>query len=225
MADKRITQLNPLSNLAGEDLFAVVDVDAQETKKTTYADLTGSLRQDIVTSYGLYSQTGSSVPITGITGVSTATSGSLLSGGIGTLTVPANGFQKGDTFHAKLAGKVNMANSHTLDIQFRADGNVLADTGIISMPKTTDNQNWILDITFVIREIGTAGNASILTSGMFTVRKDAAGEVVSEIFSFVNSTTFDTTVDNTLNVIGVMGPNCISTENIYSELFTLNKVY
>lgn len=219
MPNLPISQLPEASPLVGDELF--VTVQDGVTKYTTGA----GIKYVPGNNYGLYSQTGSSAPITGITGVSTATSGSLLDGGLGTLTVPANGFRKGDTFHAKLAGKVNMLNSHTLDIQFKSDGSTLADTGEISMPKTTDNQNWILDTTFIIREVGTAGTASILSSGMFTVRKDAAGEVISEIFSFVNNTTFDTTKDNTLSIIGVMGPSCGATENIFSEFFTLNKVF
>ena len=48
MADKKITELNALTTPVGEDLFAVVDIDANETKKTTYADLTSSLQEDIV---------------------------------------------------------------------------------------------------------------------------------------------------------------------------------
>lgn len=39
MADKRITQLNGLSNVDANDLFAVVDVSAQETKKVSYSNL------------------------------------------------------------------------------------------------------------------------------------------------------------------------------------------
>lgn len=219
MPNLPISGLPQSAQLQGGELFATVQDGV--TKYTTLNNITYVSGN----SYGLYNQTGSSTPITGITGVSTPTSGSLLDGGIGTLSVPANGFKVGDAFNAKLAGKVNMANGHTLDIQFKSNGSTLADTGEISMPKTTDNQNWILDITFIIQNTGSAGTASILSSGIFTVRKDAAGEVINEIFSFNNSTTFDTTISNTLNVTGIMGPSCISTENIYSELFTLNKVF
>jgi len=219
MPNLPISLLPAASPLVGDELF--VTVQDGVTKYTTG----NGIKYVPGSNYGLYSQTGSSVPITGITGISTPTSGSLLDGGTGTLTVPANGFQKGDTFHAKLAGKVNMANGHTLDIQFKADGSTLVDTGEISMPKTTDNRNWHLDINFIIRNTGTAGTASILSSGMFTVRKDAAGEVVSELFSFQNNTTFDTTISNTISIIGIMGPACTDTENIYSELFILNKVF
>ena len=43
MPDKRITQLNQLDEIANEDLFAVVDIDGQETKKVTFDGLKQNL--------------------------------------------------------------------------------------------------------------------------------------------------------------------------------------
>jgi len=43
MSDKRITQLNQLDEIANEDLFAVVDIDGQETKKVTFDGLKQNL--------------------------------------------------------------------------------------------------------------------------------------------------------------------------------------
>ena len=51
MADKRITQLNELTSPANNDLFAVVDVSAQETKKVSYGNLTDSLSNTLVPCY------------------------------------------------------------------------------------------------------------------------------------------------------------------------------
>ena len=43
MPNKRITQLNQLDVIANEDLFAVVDLDGQETKKVTFDGLKQNL--------------------------------------------------------------------------------------------------------------------------------------------------------------------------------------
>lgn len=43
MPNKRITQLNQLDVIANEDLFAVVDLDGQETKKVTFDSLKQNL--------------------------------------------------------------------------------------------------------------------------------------------------------------------------------------
>jgi hypothetical protein len=42
MADKRISQLDPLSTASSNDLFAIVDINVDETKKITVADLMGT---------------------------------------------------------------------------------------------------------------------------------------------------------------------------------------
>ena len=216
MPDKRITQLNPLSNPDGEDLFAVVDVDAQETKKTTYADLTGSLRQDIVSTYGLFNQTGSSTPITGSTAET-----SLIGGGVGTLSVPANGFTKGDAYHAILTGVSHFHNNDTIRIRIKADSQILADTGNITLTGAIDRR-WKMEIYFSIREIGAAGVASILTAGTFMYTKDASDDFQGINFGTENNTTFNTTIDNTLEVTAQFN----NVQNgIYSSIFTLNKTY
>ena len=216
MPNKRITQLNPLSNPAGEDLFAVVDVDAQETKKTTYADLTGSLRQDIVTSYGLFNQTGSSTPITGSTAEA-----SLIGGGVGTLSVPANAFQKGDAYHAIITGISHFHNNDTVRIRIKSDSQILVDTGTITLTGAIDRR-YKLEIYFSIDEIGPAGTAIIFTAGTFMYTKDASDDFIGVNFGTENSTTFDTTIDNTLEVTAQFN----NVQNgILSRIFTLHKTY
>ena len=216
MPDKRITQLNPLSNPAGEDLFAVVDVDAQETKKTTYADLTGSLSQDIITTYGLYNQTGSSIPITGSTAET-----SLIGGGVGTLSVPANGFTKGDAYHAIITGICHFHNNDTVRIKVKTDTQILADTGDVTLTGAIDRR-YKLEIFFSIDEVGTAGNAIIFTAGTFMYTKDAANDFQGINFGTENSTTFDTTTDNTLEVTAQFNN---AQNGIYSRIFTLTKTF
>jgi len=217
MPNLPISQLPQSTALQGSELF--VNVQGGVTKYTTLNNITYTSGN----SYGLFVQTGSSDPVEG-SASNVATSGSLLGDGNGTLSVPANAFQIGDTFHAKLAGKITISNNHTLDIQFKSDGINLVDTGEITMAGST-NKNWSLDVTFVIQETGSAGTASILSSGNLMVRTNSAGDVVTEIFSLTNNTTFDTTIDNTLSVDGILGPNVTASESIYTEMFILHKLY
>ena len=217
MPNLPISGLPAASALDGSELFATVQDGV--TKYTTLNSITFVQGN----SYGLYNQTGSSTPITGVT-ASIETSGSLLDGGIGTLTVPANGFNVGDAFHARLSGKITIANNHDLDIHFDAGDVTLVDAGPITMAGST-NKNWALDVTFIIQNTGSAGTASILSSGELTVRTDSANDVVTEIFSSQNNTTFDTTISNTLSITGILDAACGTSENIYSELFVLHKIY
>lgn len=66
---------------------------------------------------GLYTQIGASTRIT-----NTTVETSLLDGGVGTLSVPANGFKIGDSFFAIATGHVSAVNNHTLRIRIKSDG-------------------------------------------------------------------------------------------------------
>jgi len=217
MPNLPISGLPAGSTLDGTELFAIVQDGV--TKYTTL----NAINTSTTSNYGLYNQTGSSTPITGVT-ASIETSGSLLDGGVGTLTVPANGFNIGDAFHARLSGKITIANNHDLDIHFDSGATTLVDTGAITMAGST-NKNWSLEVTFIIQNTGSAGTASILSSGELTVRTDSSNDVVTEIFSSTNNTTFDTTINNTLSITGILDAACGTSENIYSELFVLHKIY
>jgi hypothetical protein len=168
--------------------------------------------------YGLFNQTGSSTPVLGNT-----PSGSLLAGGVGTLSVPANGFAIGDAFTITMFGNLSSNNGHGLEIIVASNGTVLADTSTITMPGAT-NQGWKLDVNFAINKIGGAGTAEITSAGIFTFRTNSSGDVITEIFSAVNNTTFNTTIGNTLDIKALWtGAN--SSDSIYSNLATLKKTY
>lgn len=214
MPNLPISGLPAGSALDGTELFAIVQDGV--TKYTTAQNI------NYVTSnsYGLFNQTGSSAPVSG----STHVSGSLIDGGVGTLSVPANGFTKGDAYELVMAGYLNSSNGTTLDIHVDAGSVRLADTDPITMAGAA-NQNWRLTINFSINEIGGAGTAAIQTVGTFQYRKDASDAFISEIFEFNNNTTFDTTIDNTLDIIANWGNSPTDADSIYSLIFTLKKVY
>ena len=168
---------------------------------------------------GLYAQTANSTPIT-----NTTSELSLLDGGVGSLTVPANGFAVGDSFQANLSGHINSKNNDKIQIRIKtAAGVLLADTGQITMPSCT-NQHWDLKINFTIRALGTATVASIASTAMFTYTKNASNAFEGENVSIINSTTFDTTVNNTLQITAQWNA-ADSLNSIYTELFTLFKTY
>jgi hypothetical protein len=166
----------------------------------------------------LYTQTNSSTPVT-----NTTTETSLLDGGVGTLTVPANGFQVGDSFHAILTGHISSVNNHKLQLRIKTNGTVLADTGQVIMSGAT-NKHWKLEIYFTVRTTGTSGAASIVTGGAFMYTKDASNAFEGANFSTETFTGFNTTVSNTL-VITAQWDTADPGDSIYSEIFTLNKTY
>jgi len=166
----------------------------------------------------LYTQTASSTPVT-----NTTTETSLLDGGLGSLSIPADGFNVGDSFHAILTGYISAVNNHTLRIRIKTDGIVLADTGVITMAGAT-NRHWKLEIYFTIRTLGASGVASIATGGTFMYTKNASTNFEGTNFSTETTTGFDTTISNTLSITAQWG-TANAGDSIYSEIFTLNKTY
>jgi hypothetical protein len=91
------------------------------------------------------------------------------------------------------------------------------------MPQTT-NKHYTVDLNFTVRTIGAAGVASIATGMVFTYSKDASNAFEGYNSTIINNTTFDTTSTNTLDITVQWGASD-ALDSIYSEYFTLNKVY
>jgi hypothetical protein len=169
-------------------------------------------------SYGLFSQTANSTPVT-----ATTTETTLINGGTGTLLVPANGFKPGDSFRADFGGLLSSKNNDTIRIRIKAGSVVLADSGPQTMQTAVDDV-WQLSANFTIRATGSAGTGSIVTLGVFHSTKQSNGSQTGFAFNTVNSSSFDTTTLNTLNVTAEFSSNS-PLNSIYSDIFILNKIY
>ena len=212
MPNLPISQLPAAGTLTGPELF--VTVQDGITKQTT---LDGIIYAQGNT-YGLFAQTADSTPITGTTAEL-----SLINGGIGTLTVPANGFQIGDSFRADFGGLLSSKNNDTIRIRVKAGSVILADSGTQTM-STAINDVWQFSINFTVRALGAAGVASIVSLGVFHTTKQSNGAPQGFAFNTVNSSSFDTTISNTLNVTAQFDSSDAS-NSIYTDIFVLNKIY
>ena len=170
------------------------------------------------TNIGLFAQTANSTTI-----VNTTNELTLIDGGVGSLSVPANGFAVGDSFRVDMGGLMSAQNNNTLRIRLKTGSVVLGDSGPLTMPSIT-NQVWTLSVTFTVRSIGGAGIASIVTLAQFHILKLASGTQQGFAWNTINNTTFDTTISNTLNITGQWNASH-NNNSIYSDIFVLNKTY
>lgn len=164
---------------------------------------------------GLFSQT--SIVTVGNTAAET----SIVGTGEGSLTIPANSFKKGYAFHAKIGGVLKSQNNANLTINIYEDANLIATTGVLTLPQITDKA-FELEIDFSIHEIGAAGVAKLVTHGDFVYNKDSNNIFEGKAFNDVNTTTFDTTTTSTLNIkaqFGAAHPD----NKIQTTLFYLTK--
>lgn len=169
--------------------------------------------------YGLFAQLANSPTLTASTLEAT-----LIDGGVGTLTVPANGFKVGDSFRVEMGGVMSANNNDKITIRLKAGASVdLGNSGLLTLP-AINNQVWMLNVTFTIRAIGAAGTASVVSLAQFHILKKASGTQEGFAWNTINNTTFDTTISNTLNITAQFSSNNAN-NSIYSDIFTLTKIY
>lgn len=210
--DSKISQLAEVVTLDNADVLPIVN--GGNTKKVTVAQL----KAGFVTSNGLYAQTVLSTPVVYASGEA-----SLIGSGVGSLSVPANAFKVGDSFTAKMCGKLNSANNQIIHFRIRSNGVVIIDALQYTLPTCT-NKFYDLILDFTIAKIGGAGVGELFANGTFTHNKNASNALEGVNFGLVSNTVFDTTVNNTLTItaewIGTSIDNTIRSQN-----FTLTKSY
>jgi len=169
------------------------------------------------TLYGLYAQTSLSATITGTTETS------IIGTGVGSLTVPANFFSVGDSFHAKIGGLIgDTSNGDDITIRIKTGGVILASTGLFTLDNTqsiaSGGEGWECELDFTIASLGVLGE--ICTNGNFAYTKTGDKKVSGTVFQDVQR--INTTVANTLDI--TVEWNQTGTE-IYSANFVLHKTF
>lgn len=167
---------------------------------------------------GLYAQTALSTPIVYASGEA-----SLIGTGVGTLTVPANGFSVGDSFTVKMCGRFTCANNEILHIHVRSNGVTILDGLQFTLAAVT-NKYWDLVLDFTVTKLGVAGVAELFGNGIFTYNKNAATAIEGTHFGQIDNTLFNTTVSNTIDITAQwVTNNALNT--IRSQNFVLTRVY
>ncbi len=141
--------------------------------------------------------------------------------GIGSLSVPADSFQVGDVYHIVISGSLNSQNGNTLTIRWKTNGNT-AMTIIVGLDGAT-NEFFELEGDFIIRAIGGAGIASIASNFEFTYSDAPNSTYRGDRICAVNSTNFDTTINNTLDITVQFNTNSAS-NRIQSQICYLKHV-
>ena len=197
------------SNLENISLINTSNVTVQQSN-VTYMD-----GKQIIASplYGLYSQTVNSATIT-----NSVVETSIVGSGVGSLTVPANAFKVGDSYHAKIGGLISAANNDRITVNIRNGGILLATTGLINLEVVTA-LGWELELDFTVDTIGATGTIS--TNGNFAYNRNTGS---LEGFVFQDMGSIDTTVLNTLDIAVQWGQEKTA-DQIYSANFVLFKTY
>jgi hypothetical protein len=168
--------------------------------------------------FGLFSQIQNGNPV-----ANTIDEKTLLGIGIGSLIVPENTFVQGDCFRLKMCGVLNSKNNAQLTIRLHANGIDIGSTGLLTLGSTTA-KIWELNVDFTIREVGGLGSAELLTNGVFLYDQNASSSFEGITFLNLDNTTFDTLVNNTLDVVAQWG-SADPLNSIYSAQTILTKTF
>ena len=164
--------------------------------------------------FGLYAQTVQSATVTGTTETS------IIGTGVGSLSIPANAFRVGDSFHGKIGGVISdTANGDDITVRIKAGGTVLATTGAFTLDTTAaTGEGWEMELDFTIATLGATG--SICTNGNFAYTKTNDKKVSGYVFQDVQP--INTTVSNTLDITVEWAQ---TGTNIYSANFVLYRTF
>jgi len=167
---------------------------------------------------GLYAGTsaGTALNTTTLTTLTPTTS-------VGSLTVPANGFSVGDSYHLVVAGDCDFFNNDTVQITLRYDGTNLAQSTVFAVENANGSNNvFEIEADFTIRSTGATG--TVHTSGEFTYNKDSVDSKDFRGIRFNDTQVIDTTATATLDVLFqfVSRPGG---STLQTQLFRLGKVY
>ena len=121
----------------------------------------------------------------------------------GSLTVPANNFQPGDTYSFKVGGAITCANNDAFTLDIVANPSTPTEATFATITIQIDGaQNsafWELEVEFIVRALGGQGTAAISTNGHFSYFNSTN---VSKGYGInnTNQNDFDTTVSNELQL-------------------------
>ena len=155
MANQKIHEyLIERANLGDDDFL---DIDYFDGVNYNTAKIKGETLKATATGR-LFTQTATSTPV-----INTTTETTILNGGLGSLSVPADGFSVGDTFVFNMQGNILCGNNQDLTIRAKS-GSVTFFSATLTLPSIT-YLPFNLNLIFVIRQIGAAGVADIATGG------------------------------------------------------------
>ncbi len=145
---------------------------------------------------------------------------------IGSRQVPADAFQQGNSFSATLAGSFGSQNGD--DITIRLKGGATATTLLSSVVvplNSSSASSFELDIQFSVRQTGAAGVAELVTNYAFTYNQSGGGGAfVGERNCEINTTTFDTTILNQLDITAQFS-SANANNSIQTFMSNLHKIY
>lgn len=100
-----------------------------------------------------------------VTVADTVTETTLIGAGTGSVTIPANKLEQGDTLRIIASGYLSDTGNPTMDIKVSIGGSEICSTGANNLNSNSTDADWSMSVTSAVRQSGSSGLVS--SSGMF----------------------------------------------------------
>jgi len=208
-------RVNALTTNTVPNILANNSIDMNTNDLLDVGNMNVSTINNITPVGGLYAGTSDGVVINQASGQTDL----LPVSSVGSLSIPANGFQVGDSFHLVVAGIFpTESNSDDITIDVKQNGTTIASINLDLENFDTISSNFELEMDFVIRSVGITGSVASNLDFSFNkkVSKDFKGTRSTDI------TTINTTTASSLSVLATVNGGSSS---IQSRLAYLRKQY
>jgi hypothetical protein len=174
---------------------------------------------------GVYSSTSSATTVEG--GVQGTTETTIVPpSGVGSLSVPADGFSVGDVYHLVLAGSIGSANGQSIILRLKSASVILGEISYTFPVAVSSATSFFeIEVDFQIISTGIGGSAEIRSNFDFTFNKPPvnAGFEGGRVL-YTQGSGFNTTISNTLDITAEWGSTNASNE-ITTQMMYLRKQY
>lgn len=139
--------------------------------------------------------------------------------GLGAMTVPANTFEVGSTYHLKIGGLMrNGSSTGDLTVRIYLNAVLISTSGLMNLPALGGTPiQWDMEVDYTVRELGSPG--ALAYNGKFTYSDNG----IKGIGFSGPVATPDTTVDNRWNV-SAQWASAEANNDIYVHIFYVHKI-
>jgi hypothetical protein len=141
---------------------------------------------------------------------------------VGSPTVGPNRFKTGATYHMVFAGTFSSQNANTLTLRGKINATTFV-TFVIPLGTGVTGQHYEINIDFTIRSAGGPGVGNLALNIEMTYSDTTTTTFRGDRQTYVNNTTFDTTVSNTWDITAQFNTNSAN-NSMQTQLCYLTKI-
>ena len=141
---------------------------------------------------------------------------------VGSPTIGANKFKRGEVYHSVFAGTFSSKNANTLTLRGKINGATFG-TFLIPLGTGVTGQHFEAELDFTIRNVGGPGVANLAMNFEFTYSDSTTVQFRGDRLVIIDSMTFNTTISNTFELTAQFSTNSAN-NSMQTQLAYLTRI-